>query len=195
MRAAYKFLGAGAISPFTGFRWPEVGAWVVAPADHEPAWVFACRRSDLPYWLDRELWRIELDEPVREGRHQLSAWRARLTGRVEAWNPELRTGYAEACARRACELAVPALPAELHEQIARRDDPAEVAAAVRGASVCSDVAGYLADAAGLARNDDAAAASYMACMLAAAVGGGAAAFEAERAWQARWLSEHLSLDA
>jgi hypothetical protein len=35
--------------------------------------------------------------------------------------------------------------------------------------------------------------SYIASVVAASLGGGAEAFEAERAWQAGWLSEHLGL--
>ncbi len=193
MRAAYKFLAAGATSPFTGFRWPGVGVWVVAPADREPAWVFACRKTDLPCWLEHELWRIELGEPVRERAHQLTAPRARLAGRVEAWNPELRRRYAEACAWRARELAQRALPPELCERIARTDDLAALAAAARGAAWHGAAAAYLADASALARNGEAAAASYLTCLLAGAAGG-ARAFEAERAWQARWLAEHLALE-
>ncbi len=193
MRTAYKFLAPGAVSPFTGFRWPGGGTWVAAPADREQAWVFACRREDLPYWLERELWRIELDEPVREGPHQLSAPRARLAGRIEAWNAEVRRSYAEACSQRARDLALPALPPELRERIARLDDPAELVSAAQETAVPGAVAGYLADASALARGGNPAAASYITCMLAAAVSGSAAAFEAERARQAQWLSEHLSL--
>ncbi len=194
MRTAYKFLAPGAVSPFTGFRWPEVGTWVAAAPERDQAWVFACRRDDLPYWLDRELWRIELQEPVREGPHPLSAARARLAERIEAWNAVARRGYAEACSRRARDLALPALPPEWRERIARLDDPAELAAAAQGTAAPPAAAGYLADSSALARGGDAAAASYMTCMLATVVSGSAAAFEGERAWQARWLSEHLSLD-
>ncbi len=194
MRSAYKFLAAGARSPFTGLRWPEAGTWVSAPGDREATWVFACRREDLPYWVDGELWRIELDGPVREARHQISAPRARLAARIEAWSAELGRRYAEACARHARDAALPALPAALRERIAPLDDPGELAAAVQGAPAASAIAGYLGDAAAMARDDHPAAASYLACMLAASVRGGAAGFEAERAWQARWLSEHLALD-
>jgi hypothetical protein len=74
---AHKFLAQGEVSPFTGFRWPGPGAWVNAQVVRVDAWVHACRPGDLPYWLDDELWRIELDDPVREARYQVASPRAR----------------------------------------------------------------------------------------------------------------------
>lgn len=82
---------------------------------------------------------------------------------------------------------------ELAGRLAGLGHPAELVAAVREVSEPSAVVGYLGDAAACAAEDDAAAASYVACVLATASGGGAAAFEAERAWQARWLSGRLGL--
>ena len=76
MRTAYKFLAPGGVSPFTGFRWPGAGTWVSAPDEREEHWIFACRDRDLPYWLDEELWRVELDAPVREARYQIASPRA-----------------------------------------------------------------------------------------------------------------------
>lgn len=73
------------------------------------------------------------------------------------------------------------------------EEPAEIAAAVGASSAGSAVAGYLGDAAANAQRDDAAAVSYIACIVAASLGDGQQAFEAERAWQAWWLSEHLAL--
>jgi len=191
VRPAYKFLAPGAVSPFTGFRWPRPGEWVSGRPDRPDRWVFACRRADLAYWLDRELWLVELDEPVREARHQISAPRGRLVTRVRAWDEELRRAYAAACASRARELALPALPSELAARVASLGHLSEVAAAVREAPEPSTVGGYLGDVSALAA-EDAAAASYVACILAASVRG-EAAFEAERSWQAGWLSRHLEL--
>lgn len=192
MRIAYKFLEPGAVSPFTRFEWPG-GAWVSAPADREASWIFACRRGDLPYWIAPELWRIELGDPVREGRHQLSASRARLLGRVDAWNAALARDFARACALRARDLALPALPVALREDLARLDDLNALAAAVSAGPDRSAFGEYLGDAAVNADQGDAAATAYVASMLAATVGAGEAAFEGERAWQARWLSDRLRL--
>ncbi len=43
MTSAFKFLAAGAVSPFTGFRWPAAGTWVSAASEDEASWIFACR--------------------------------------------------------------------------------------------------------------------------------------------------------
>ncbi len=194
MRSAFKFLAPGAVSPFTGFRWPAPGTWVSAPGERQATWVYACRARDLPYWVDAELWQVELDGPVHEERFQIAAARARLARRIEAWDPGLRRRYARACTLHARELALHALPSAVRERVARAEDPAELAAAVAPASGASHLAGYLGDAAASAGRESPAATSYIACRVAATLGGGQQAFEAERAWQARWLAEQLALD-
>ena len=86
---AYKFLAAGGIGPFTGFRWP-VGEWVEADGvDLCRDGIHACRASDLPNWIDDELWEIELDGEVVEQERKLVARRGRLVRRLEGWTPEL----------------------------------------------------------------------------------------------------------
>jgi hypothetical protein len=191
---AYKFLAAGAVSPFTGFRWPGAGEWVTAPA-REEAWIHACRRADVPYWLDDELWAIELDGPIRESRYQIAAGRARLVAGFPAWNSMLRREYARACAFRARHLALPHLPASLRSPVRETDDLQGIAAAVQRTTAPPALGGYLSDVAGSATRGDAAEASYIACVVASVVGDGLAAFDAERAWQARWLGERLPLSA
>jgi hypothetical protein len=191
--SAFKFLAAGAASPFTDFRWPEDGAWVSAPLEKHAVWVYACRERDLPYWVDTELWRIELDGPIDEGSYQISAARARLAGRIEAWDASLRRQYARACAVHARELALQLLPPDFKGRAAGTEEQAVIAASVRSTSYASAIAGYVADAAGYVDADNPAATSYIACIVAASLGEGQHAFEAERAWQARWLSGHLGL--
>lgn len=193
MIGAFKFLAPGAVSPFTGFRWPAVGSWVSAADDDAASWIFACRDRDLPYWVDAELWQVELDGPIRVAPFQISAARARLAGRVERWDHALRLRYTQACALRARDLAVPSLPASLQAQVAGLEAPAAIAEAVGSLSTASPLAGYLADVARTTENQHPAATSYVTCMLAASLGGGQAAFEAERAWQARWLVGELGL--
>jgi hypothetical protein len=189
---AYKFLAPGSISPFTGFRWPGAGVWVSAPAGSD-TWVRACRRGDLPHWLDEELWRIELEEPVLEGRYQIASPSARLVARVVAWHDALRLEYAEACALRARDLALPHLPPALRGALRDEGDLRVLEGAKDAAGPSSAAAGYLSDAARVALRARPAAASYVACTLAATIGG-LPAFEAERAWQARWLAERLALE-
>jgi hypothetical protein len=191
---AYKFLAPGAISPFTGFRWPQRGEWVAAPAARREGWVHACRARDLPYWLDEELWRVELEGAVHEDRYQVASPRARLVARVGAWLPGFAREYAMACALRARELALPHLEPSLRDAIAGREDLDAIAGAARRAPPASHVAGYLADSLTFALDGEAAPASYIGCVIASVVGGGLGAFEEERAWQARWLAEQLGLD-
>jgi hypothetical protein len=193
MRIAYKFLAQGSVSPFTGYRWPAPGAWVSAPAGRDDAWVHACRPGDLPYWLEEELWRVELDDPVREARYQVAAPRARLVARIGAWDAALRAEYTRTCALHARDVALPYLAPPLRDAVSRRDDVAEIAAAARAAQPGSHLTGYLADAARHAVTGAPAMTSYVACTLAGSAGGGLAAFEAERAWQARWLAERLAI--
>jgi hypothetical protein len=109
---AFKFLQAGGIAPFTGFHWTR-GTWVEGPANGGAGTgVHACRIGDLPYWVDDELWRVELDGEVVERKTQVEARRGRLLDRVAAWDP--RT-FAEACAQRAREHASRAPSAEMDD--------------------------------------------------------------------------------
>lgn len=191
---AFKFLCRKAVSPFTGFRWPSPGAWVSAPEDRADVWVHACRPADLPHWLDDELWRIELEEPVREARYQIASPRARLVARVAEWDAATARAYAEACALRARDLALPRLATPLRERLAAATDVAAIAVAIGEAGPASGAAALVADAAQNAQHVGPATTSYIAATLAASLDGGRlAAFEAERGWQARWLAERLGL--
>jgi hypothetical protein len=79
---AFKFLGAGAVAPYTQFPWPVGGEWVSAPAGRADVWIHACRRGDLSYWIDEEIWRIELEAPLVETRYQIASARGRLRCRL-----------------------------------------------------------------------------------------------------------------
>jgi hypothetical protein len=190
---AHKFLAPGAVSPFTGFRWPGPGEWVNAPAGREDAWVHACRPGDLPYWLEDELWRIELDEPLREARYHVAAPRARLVSRIAGWDRALGREYARACALRARDLALPYLGPALRAALEGLGELQAIADAVRRAGPPPLAAGFVSDAANNALHVGPATTSYIACMLVSTLGDGLAAFEAERAWQARWLAKRLGL--
>jgi hypothetical protein len=111
---AYKYLRRDGSSVFTGFRWPlpddAPGAWVDAPIDPCHSGIHACRPADMPHWVGRSLYEIELDGDIVEERTKLVASRARLLRRVGAWNDELRDAYTRMCADRAHELALGASP-------------------------------------------------------------------------------------
>jgi hypothetical protein len=97
---AYKFLDHGGVAPFTGFRWP-VGEWVDGGrVDPCRSGIHACRVGDLPVWMGKELWEVELDGEIVERERQVIAQRGRLVRRVDGWTDELLDGFGELCARR-----------------------------------------------------------------------------------------------
>jgi hypothetical protein len=111
---AYKFLRRDGTSVYTGFRWPlpreEPGAWVDAPVDPCRSGVHACRPADLPYWVGGWLYEMELAGEIVEEQTKVVASRARLLGRIDAWNDALRDAYTRMCADRAHELAMGVSP-------------------------------------------------------------------------------------
>jgi hypothetical protein len=106
---AYKFLRPEGMSVFTGFDWPlpdgGPGAWVEAPVDPCRSGIHACRVSDLPLWVGRVLYEIELDGEIVEQPMKVVASRGRLVRRVDAWDDDTRDAYTRMCADRAHELA------------------------------------------------------------------------------------------
>ena len=116
-RRAWKFLAPGAVAPFAGTRWPTPsaagpGAWVVGETEA----IYACRTRDLSWWLDSELWEIELAGPLEELPTQLRGRAGRLLARVTLWDEAALHAYGEACAWRARQWAVEALVSEgLHD--------------------------------------------------------------------------------
>jgi hypothetical protein len=167
---AYKFLRPDGRSVFTGFRWQlpngEPGEWVHAAVEPCRSGIHACRASDLPFWVGRTLYEIELGGEVVEQRTKVVASRARLLRRVEAWDDELRETYTRMCADRAHELA-------LGESPALEAWDAVVEPSVRGGPALL---------------------GFVAARIAEEISG-ADAYHAERAWQAEWLLRWLGLSA
>jgi hypothetical protein len=102
---AYKFLCEGATGVLSGFTWP-VGDWVVVEGDLVPSrrGVHACRHRDLAYWLDEELWEVELDGEVQELDRLVVARAGRLVRRIDAWAPDLARELAHVAVDRRREL-------------------------------------------------------------------------------------------
>lgn len=166
---AYKFLLPDGTSAFTGFAWPlpdgdGAGRWVDAPADPCRSGIHACRREDLPLWVGRDLYEIELDGDIRAEPTKLVAPRGRLVRRVEAWDAGLRDTYTRMCADRAHEVALATAPA-LPEW-----DAVVEPSIPEGPALLGFVAARIAE-----------------------VRGGRAAYHDERRRQAGWLAERLSL--
>ena len=105
---AFKFLRAGAVGPFTGFRW-RANEWVEARRAQEGYGVHGCRGSDLAWWVGDELWRVELDGPMYDRETQIEARRGRLLERVEAWDAAARAEFGLACVFQARDVAAGAL--------------------------------------------------------------------------------------
>ena len=198
---AWKFLAAGAVAPFSGHRWPRPGAagpgeWVTSLGNG----VYACRLGDLPWWVDTELWEVELAAPWEELPTQLRARAARLLTAVSAWDVAAFRDYGEACAFRARDWAVEALntdrrpgDAEALRECKTLAEIAERARALQGLTRAGNLAGYAADTAARAGLGNAGAAANMAANAAILYRGTPQAFDAERAWQAAWIADRAGL--
>jgi hypothetical protein len=103
----YKFLRAGRVGQFSGFEWPEPGAWVEASAALDPCreGVHAVTPEGLPEWVDDELWRVELDGETTRVGAVLVGERGRLVSRVDAWDEAAAAEFADACVARLGERA------------------------------------------------------------------------------------------
>jgi len=165
--------------------------------------VFACRVVDLPWWLDAELWEVELEGPVSTLESQLVAPAGRLLHRIEAWDASALQDYGAACALRARELAVRVLREEGRsadaEALARPAPLLELARAARASSAEASIrrganlAGYVAESATRAAQGAAAAAANIAANAAVVARRDPSAFDLEREWQARWIARRTGL--
>jgi hypothetical protein len=211
---AYAFLSEGAVAPLSGFVWPkptdgEHGAWVETHEAPDEA-LRGYRVEDLPYWLDDELWSIELEGALAERHHVLLVERARLLRRIDAWDEPLAWEFADACARRVAERAIAALRDEGRaDAAALLEEARDLEGLERAASAAADhpgragmLAGYVADVSFYARDAGVAAraAGVAAKMTAFAlardvvdVPGYDQRLANERAWQAAWLADRLGL--
>ena len=211
---AYAFLAKGAIEPLSGFAWPapkagEEGTWVSADAAPSEA-LRGYPAPDLPYWLDEELWRVELAGALTERDHLLIAERARLHVRIDAWTDALAWRFVAACARRVARRTAAALREAGRTDAAERlDDARDLAELELAGSSAADqtspagtLAGYVADVCFYARD---AGAGARAAGVAAKMSAYALADEdedarahderlvEERAWQSTWLVDRLRL--
>ena len=162
---AYKFLRAGGIGRFTGFRW-TADTWIDAEtADPCRAGIHACQVRDRPIWLDDQLWEIELGGDVVQGDRKIVAARGRLTRRIARWTPDLAHEFGRYCVKRTRE-RVGSIPF---------------------------LSGFVADVDRFVGQNRIAIAGFAAAR-AAELRDGPAAYDAERTAQASWLAEHLGLE-
>jgi hypothetical protein len=150
---ALKFLQPERRGRFSDEQWPlpagdEPGAWVEArgPLELCANGVHACSADQLAYWLDAELWRVELDGDVHTEPTLVLARRGRLLDRVDGW-PRAGEAFAVECAEQTAELAArrPGDPrlTELAEDAAwhaeRAAEPRQAVLAAYTAAVAADV--------------------------------------------------------
>lgn len=211
---AYKFLKAGRIAPFSGYHWPAPdGNWHDAEGELSVcSWgIHACRVSDLPYWIDQELWRIELDGPVVEHSLKLVAPRGRLLERVVAWQDSNRQAFALHCLRRAARHAAAELrDAGLDGEAASLEQAASTADLHGVRTTAGRAASLAAEGGSLARHaghlatyvldavewlEDPAGVAYVAAHAAdsRSAPDDGDPFVRERTLQANWLCEELQL--
>jgi hypothetical protein len=165
---AYKVLRIDGTGVFTGFDWPPPsdvpGTWVDASVVPCRSGIHACRLDDLPLWLGRTLYEIELAGEIVEEPTKVIASRARLIRRIERWDDVHRNAYTRMCADRAHELAQGTTPAlDNWEAVIEPSVP-------EGPALLGFVAARIAEE-------------------ISGLGG----FYSERRRQSRWLAEHLGL--
>jgi hypothetical protein len=162
----FKFLGDGSVGRFSGFAWPPPGGWVSVDGPLDPcvAGIHVCRTSDLPYWLDDELWEVEVAGERLEHFEQLVVRRARLTSRIEGWAETISPAITSGCLRELRRLAARELElsddpdagelaadgddlraAQVARDLADRNHPARTAAAARLLVFFADAGGIAAD--------------------------------------------------
>jgi hypothetical protein len=162
----FKFLAEGAVSRFSGFVWPALGEWVSVdgPLGLCVSGFHVCRIRDLPYWLDDELWEVEVGGDWLDDLEQLVVRRARLVSRVEAWPDPFASELAAGCLRELRRLAARELElsndpdaAELSavdndleaaraaRRLAERDRAARTAVAIRLLVLLADAGDIAAD--------------------------------------------------
>jgi hypothetical protein len=175
---AYKFLTRDARGPLSGAAWPlphdgAPGAWVEAGAGALELCVrgaHVCRPADLAYWLNDELWQLEVAGDELEGIDCLVVRQARLVRRLDGWRDGgVAVRFAEACVEHAASLVPAAAPARA----------------------------YLPDAAEAARYGYVAVAAFATALaVAKAAGDGRPderAYRLERGWQSAWIARALAL--
>jgi hypothetical protein len=202
-KRALKFLASERLAPFSRTRWPAPDAadrWISADNGRPGhAAVYACTVEQAPFWLNDELWIVELDGVIERTERKVSARRGRLVEPVTAWNERARVAFGESCLEVARTAAVEALRETQPEEANAFAERALDAALMKDAATLADTAldpsvratcSYLAVGLEVARLP--ASAAFVAAVAVGHVRGpSGAAIERER--QAAWLRDKLEL--
>jgi hypothetical protein len=105
---AYKFLRPDGTGVFTRYPWPlpngAPGAWVSSGLEPCRSGIHACRPGQLPLWLGRALYEVELAGEIVDDAMKVVASRGRLLRRIDEWDEQAYDDYTRMCADRAHEL-------------------------------------------------------------------------------------------
>jgi hypothetical protein len=201
---AWKFFEPGARPRLGGAPWPlPVGrlpaGWTSEPRLRAGEPAFACRLKDLAYWMRRELWEVELEEPVVERSWRVEAPRARLILRIDGWDLQARRDFLAETVALVQERCAARLALLGHEEAARSLRACASLEALRACTAAAGVrgeqeelVGYARDAANAALNEGLLNLGLIAASAAEATrapGG----HEAERLRQSRWIAARLGL--
>jgi hypothetical protein len=208
---AYKFLDGRGRGVFSGFSWTgrPAGAWVDTPEVVAcRAGVHAARPADLAWWINEELWEVELDGAIVDAGTKLVAPRGRLRRRIDEWAGAAAAEFTRAVVFRARDAAL-SLGGATAELAALRDgDTVEAvqAAAVAGLAALEEgtdghvAVGLVADTAHFAGEHICHGPFISACAAAHAASASSgrrddwrAGLVAERAWQSAWIARRLAL--
>jgi hypothetical protein len=208
---AYKFLDGEGRGVFSGFRWTDEppGTWVETDAALPcREGIHGCRPSDLAWWINEDLWELELDGDVTAADHKVVARRGRLSRRIDRWSGGVASEFAAAVIFRARDaaLTVGGADAPMDALAACTElgglGPAArtVRAALEEGTPAEVAVGLVADAAFFADQHichapfiSACAAGHAASATTGRRADWRAGFEAERAWQSAWIAERLGL--
>lgn len=210
---AYKFLDGQGRGVFSGFGWTAqpAGTWVETPGVAIcREGVHGCRPADLAWWVNEDLWEIELEGDVVEAGRKVAARRGRLRGRIDDWSGRVMVQFAAATIVRARDaaLAVGGGRPEI-APLGDSDSVDDIRAAARAALAALEpgsaehvAAGLVADAAHFATGHICHAPFISACAAGHAASARTglrddwrAALVGERAWQSAWIAQRLELPA
>lgn len=127
----FKFLRTGRVGPFSGTLWPDAAWLTVQPP------LAACRNGihvsavrDLPYWLNDELWEVEVEGEVIDHERKRIVERARLRTPVRWW-PGFGFDLADACLMRLVNLTSAELVLVGHDGLPLQAGNADLARVVK----------------------------------------------------------------
>ena len=213
---AFKFLDAHGATVFTANTWPlprhgQPGAWVEASSVRPcREGIHACTAGDLAYWINEELWEIELDGEIQEAHRKVVARRGRIVRRIDGWAGGVAAAFPVWCAWRGRDRAVDVFNelgltpwAQRLSAAVTLGEVASIAKAataeVGEANAGGAIAALAGDAAALASHLGvgafivACAAGHAAARVTSDRAGYAAAFAAERRAQSHWIAAQLEL--